>query len=83
MTMIKTKFLKPAFVLCFIPALIVAIANSGCASSATNAATPPVVQSPPETNDLQFVNFAQVKQLLHDPGYANGSIIFVDARDDD
>lgn len=24
-----------------------------------------------------------MEKLLHDPGYANGSIIFVDARDDD
>ena len=32
---------------------------------------------------LQVVSFEQMKKLLHDPGYAQGLIIFVDARDDD
>lgn len=32
---------------------------------------------------LQVVSFDEVKKLLHDPGYQDGSIIFVDARDDE
>lgn len=36
-----------------------------------------------KSKGLQVVTLEQVKKLLHDPGYTNGSIIFVDARDDD
>lgn len=32
---------------------------------------------------LQVVSFDEVKKLLHDPGYRDGSIIFIDARDDE
>ena len=38
---------------------------------------------PLKAKGLQVVSFDQVKQFLHDPSYAQGSIIFVDARDDD
>jgi len=72
------------------------ITNSAPAPAATVTNTTP---SPPPTNTapseaeqaiarlkakgLQVVTLEEVMKLLHDPGYAQGSIIFVDARDDD
>jgi rhodanese-related sulfurtransferase len=66
--------------------------------TATATATNPA-PAPPSTNavpseaeqaiarlkakGLQVVTLEQMEKLLHDPGYATGSIIFVDARDDD
>jgi rhodanese-related sulfurtransferase len=36
-----------------------------------------------KSKGLQVVDFDEVKKLLHDPGFQQNSIIFIDARDDE
>ena len=78
-----------------VPAPAPAVTNAAPApAAATNTTPAPSAGNPaPSETDaaaarlkgkgLQVVTLEQVKTLLHDPGYAQGSIIFVDARDDD
>lgn len=76
-----------------VPAPVLAVTNAAPGPSAATNTTPSAentVASETEaatarlkSKGLQVVTLDQVKKLLHDPGYAQGLIIVVDARDDD
>ena len=56
------------------------------ATGTNETATPSEAESPIarlKAKGLQVVDFEQVKKLLRDPGFQNGSIIFIDAREDE
>ena len=61
--------------------------NNTPTQTATNEAAPPSEAESAITRikakGLQVVSFDEVKKLLHDPGFQNGSIIFIDARGDE
>jgi rhodanese-related sulfurtransferase len=60
--------------------------NTAPVQTTTNEATPPETESPIarlKSKGLQVVDFDEVKKLLHDPGFQTGSIIFLDAREDE
>jgi rhodanese-related sulfurtransferase len=61
--------------------------NTSPAQTATNEpAAPSETESPIarlKAKGLQVASFDEVKKLLHDPGYQTGSIIFIDAREDE
>lgn len=67
------------------PAPVAATTNPSPAPPPTDAAPSEAEQAIArlKAKGLQVVNLVQVEKLLHDPGYGQGSIIFVDARDDD
>lgn len=60
-------------------------ANAAVAQPATNVVPSEAEQAIArlKAKGLQVVTLEEMKKLLLDPGYAHGSIIFVDARDDD
>jgi rhodanese-related sulfurtransferase len=63
-----------------------ATTNLARAAGGTNLASPSVaelVTARLKGKGLQLINLDQMKQLLHDPRYAQGLIMLVDAREDD
>ena len=63
-----------------------ATTNASAGSAATNEAAPSEAESAVarlKAKGLQVVDFDEVKKLLHDPGYQTGSIIFIDAREEE
>ena len=68
------------------PPPAVAVTNSTPIATPTNTAPPSVAESAAarlKSKGLQLVTLDQVKQLLRDPGFEQGKIIFVDARGDE
>lgn len=61
--------------------------NTSLAQTETNETTAPSEAESAiarlKAKGLQVVDFVEVKRLLHDPGYQTGSIIFIDAREDE
>lgn len=60
--------------------------NLALAAGGTNLASLTVaelVTARLKAKGLQLVNLDQMKQFLHDPRYAQGLILFIDAREDD
>lgn len=56
-------------------------------TNATNETVPPSEAESAvarlKAKGLQVISLEEVKKLLHDPGFQNGSIIFIDAREDE
>jgi rhodanese-related sulfurtransferase len=69
------------------PVSLPAQTGTNATATVTNeTATPSENESPIarlKSKGLQVVDFDEVKKLLHDPGYQSGSIIFIDAREDE
>ncbi len=68
------------------PVVSPATTNAAPARDVTNSTAPPQTESPEariKASGLQVVDLNQVKQLLQDPGFTNGSIIVVDSRSDE
>ena len=82
---IKPAAAPPTTITNSAPAPVATVTNTTPSQQPTNAEPSEEEQAIArlKAKGLQVVTLEQMLKLLHDPGYVGGSIIFVDARDDD